>query len=514
MSTHWHSGVFTMEFGHEFEAERERWLRRRFLWYTGVVGAIALLDLLTDALRLSGDRWSGWGVWAAMAAGAAVVALYTGAFMYGWQRRLDRRRLVRAVMAIILANGVLSLLASVSVHVAAASAASAAAAESSAGGGLSVGGEWTLSIFISHLLACLFLPLTPRESLRPLVPLLGLHALITLFAPEPWIVKVLIILMLPLIGVPGALICWWRHGRFREKFTNRMVKSRFGALRQELSNARMIHEALFPRPAAQGPLRFDYIYEPMREIGGDFLYASFGRAIEGAGAAPAPAAPLNLVVIDVTGHGIAAALTVNRLHGELERIYAERPDTPPGEALGLLNRYVHLTLATHSVYATALCIRIDPERSVLEYASGGHPPAFIRGADGTMHELESTALVLGAAPADTFEADTHERRFGPGDALIAYTDGAIEAPGRDGSMLRIEGMRRLIAGGSGRHPGGWRQHIADAIRAHRHGPAADDTLIVEVVWEVGAAVDSAARADGRSTAAGATDKPRSVAVGS
>jgi hypothetical protein len=486
MTTHWQSGVFTMEFGHEFEAERERWLRGRFLWYTGVVGAIGLLRLLGAPIGASSAHWI------SLAALGAGTALYGGAFVYAWRHAQERATLVRIVTGLIIAYGVLALLGNVGAR---------PATPAGGAGGMSVGAQWALSIFATHLLACLFLPLTPRESLRPLIPLLVLNAIMALASDDSWIIKTLGILSLPLVGAPGALICWYRHGKFRERFTNRMLKSRFGALRQELSNARMIHEALFPAPAAHGPLRFDYVYEPMREIGGDFLYVSFGPAIDGA------PAPLNLVVLDVTGHGIAAALTVNRLHGELERIYAERPDTPPGEALGLLNRYVHLTLATHSIYATALCVRIDPARSALEYASGGHPPAFIRGADGTMHELDSTALVLGAAPADVFETETHERRFGPGDSLIAYTDGAIEAPGRDGAMLRIQGMRRIIAApGGGRRQGTWCAHIAEAIKAHRHGPAADDTLIIEVAWGAGATVGS-----GGGVAGAAAPKPAAQA---
>ncbi len=472
MTTHWQSSAFTMEFGQEFEAERERWLRRRFLWYTGVVGGLGLIGLLWAVLvRLGGGSPGAGGAsgvfWIALAGSFTGTALYVGAFFYARVHALDRAALMRIVTGLIIAYGALALVPNAAARLILPEAE-----------GPWVGAQWAMSIFAAHLLACLFLPMTPRESLRPVIPLLAVYALLTLVGAGEWTVKLAAILALPLIAAPGALICWYRHGKFREKFTTRMLKSRFGALRQELSNARMIHEALFPKPTAKGGVSFEYIYEPMRDIGGDFLYASFGRTGDGG------ATPLNLVVLDVTGHGIAAALTVNRLHGELERIYAERPDTAPGEALGLLNRYVHLTLAAHSIYATALCVRIDPARAVLEYASGGHPPAFLRAVDGTLHELESTALVLGAAPAESFETDSHERPFGPGDSLIAYTDGAIEAPARDGSMLRIEGMRRLIAGAAPRQ-GAWPQHILDAVKRHRYGPAADDTLIIEVACAVG-----------------------------
>src|SRR5690606_6841484 len=195
------------------------------------------------ALELPSLLGRGGAVWLAIFAYIAAVVLFGGAFIHGWTHLLDRRRLVRIVMGLIIADGVLALLSSLALR---------AAAPDQSLQGLSVGGEWALSIFITHLLACLFLPLTPKEALRPLIPLLGLQALFTLFSGDAWVVKIFVILLLPLIGAPGALICWYRQSKFREKFTNRMVKSRFGALRQELSNARMIHEALFPKPAAQG----------------------------------------------------------------------------------------------------------------------------------------------------------------------------------------------------------------------------------------------------------------------
>jgi serine phosphatase RsbU (regulator of sigma subunit) len=187
---------------------------------------------------------------------------------------------------------------------------------------------------------------------------------------------------------------------------------------------------------------------------------------------------VSVVLLDVTGHGIPAALTVNRLHGEMERVFAENPEIAPGEVLRLLNRYVHLTLATHSIYVTAMCVRVDPGRSLIEYASGGHPPAFIRAVDGTIEELTSTAFVLGACPAEAFDAGERELRFGPGDTLIAYTDGAIEATAEDGRMLRIEGLRRLVASVNSQRPDDWPIRLREQVAAYRDGPPADDTLFL------------------------------------
>ena len=257
-----------------------------------------------------------------------------------------------------------------------------------------------------------------------------------------------------------------------------MLQARYGQMRQELVDARRIHEALFPEPVREGPVRLDYRYEPMRQIGGDYLYARFAPGPAGA---DGPPGAFNVLLLDVTGHGIAAALTVNRLYGEVERLFAERPSAGPGEVLSALNHYVHLTLANHSIYATALCLKVDHERGVLEFASGGHPPAYICTSDGKIESLDSTALVLGACAGRDFEPCVQTRRFERGDMLLAYTDGAIEARAESGKMLGVNGFLRVLSSCVRMHSqGGLAGAMLAAVESHRFGPPEDDTLVVEV----------------------------------
>jgi serine phosphatase RsbU (regulator of sigma subunit) len=282
------------------------------------------------------------------------------------------------------------------------------------------------------------------------------------------------ILASPLTALPGAAICWWRQSRFRDKFHFQMLKGRYGEIKQELGYARKIHESLFPAPVGTGSVRMDYRYEPMRQIGGDYLYARLSPV---AGRAEPI---MHLALIDVTGHGIGAALTVNRLHGELDRQFGERPDASPGDVLTGLNSYLHHSLSLHSVYATALLVRIDPNAGTLTWASAGHPPAFVRTVDGKIEQLDSTTLVLGACKGDDFDHGEMSMRFLPGDAMISYTDGAIECRDADGKMMGVAGMRRVVASAVPDAEGGWASSVLRAVDQFRAGPLADDTLVVEV----------------------------------
>lgn len=481
MTGHWDTSTFTTEFGQEFEADRGRRLRRRFFWYTGIVGGAFVLlavrqfvELLADADPAPRPEWALRAQWLGVLVTFVTGALYLGALVYARAHRTWAEQPARIVFWLLLAYAVLALASAWLRREA--DATLDASGQVVAGG--AIGLSWYWKLLLAHVLASLFLPWTPREAFRPVLPILALNALFILLSTDPFWSKVLAISGTPLIAAPGMAICAVRYSRYRDRFAFKALRGRYSEMKRELVDARRIHESLFPKPVLTGPVRFLYRYEPMRQIGGDYLYACF-PPVEGRTGARNPA-NLSLVIVDVTGHGIPAALTVNRLHGELDRIFAEHPASGPGDVLALLNRYVHLTLSSHSVYVTALCLRVDAERGTLEYASGGHPPAFLRAVDGTVEQLDSTSFVLGACAAGDFRSEPRTLPFGPGDSLIAYTDGAIECRDAHGKFFGIAGLQKLVALGGPDPSGGWPAAVLGAVHRHRFGPPADDTLIVEV----------------------------------
>lgn len=467
---------FTQDFRQELEVHTLRLLRQRFLWFLGSVASIYGVALIITAVlfvllafgvsrevalsRLGTLRGGYFGLMSVL----VLIGIDVGVFIWcagqATLRRNDRAKLLVLTQQFFIFRGLSDLAAAFIMR--------------------SEGFMWYTVMY--HILACALLPWTPMQALRPMLLLVGVNAALLLVSPKHgWGGDIAWILVsVALIG-PGVAIATLKTGRRTEELKLRFLQDRYGKMRRELVDARRIHEALFPRPITDGPLRFMYKYEPMRQIGGDYLYARFS---------PPPAdrgegdGSFNLLLIDVTGHGIAAALTVNRLYGEVERLFAEDPWASPADVLAALNRYVHLTLSRHSVYATALCIRVDVERDIVEFASGGHPPAFLCAADGTIHEMESTAMVLGAIPPGEFDAGMQSLRFTPGDCVIAYTDGAIEARNPDGRMLGVLGIQQAIAAcANGRCEMAAR--LLSFVEEHRGGPPEDDTLVVEIARTVG-----------------------------
>lgn len=343
------------------------------------------------------------------------------------------------------------------------------------------GASLLVGVQVSHAAGALLLPWTP---LRALLPALGagVIAMIAVFASRtPPIGLGRIGLLAVGLGVclPGLGISVVRNWREQASEMVEFFRRRYQEMRQELVDARLIHEAAFPPPSDTGLIRFAYAYEPMSQIGGDYLHAHTSSGRHGSDLA------LSLAILDVTGHGIPAALTVNRLHGELTRLYAENPHMAPGSVLSALNRYVYLTLADHSVFVTGIVFRIDPTASELEFASAGHPPAFLRDSRGNIEDLPATATVLGAFDSDEFDPDPIRRRFMPGDSLIAYTDGASEAQAKSGDRLEVEGLRRIVREQWADHSQRWPQTIAKAVHRFRHGLPDDDVLVVEAYRTMG-----------------------------
>ena len=476
------TATFTADFREEFEIERTSWLARRFLWWTGVMGVLGVVQFIW-AVVFAYITLPGVALWPAvwvLSVNLAAVCVFVGAFQWGRRNgsSVARERMVWIVCWIVMGVGVLNLVEIPLQFI----VAERAEIEGVSGSVQNWIAGWMANMMLIHLLASAFIPWTPKEAVRPLVPLvvfatLAIIAWAVVDAGAPWWLGVAIACFFPLIGVPGMLIAWWRHSSFRNKFLMTQLRGHYGAMKRELYDAQKVHESLFPAPIEEGSIQVRYTYEPMRQIGGDFVYA----VVTGEG----DNAVGNVVVIDVTGHGITAALTVNRLYGEIRRELAEEEGLTPGRLLTGINAYIHNTLAEHSVYATALCLRVDPANEELLWASAGHPPAFMLGVDGTMHDIDSTTLVLGAARDEDFQACERSMRFAAGDRVVAYTDGATESRDVTGKMLGVAGIRGLVDAHRGERGGRLVGMLMDSVRDRRVGPIQDDTLIVEVRCPVG-----------------------------
>jgi serine phosphatase RsbU (regulator of sigma subunit) len=161
-------------------------------------------------------------------------------------------------------------------------------------------------------------------------------------------------------------------------------------------------------------------------------------------AIPLPDGRLMLVVGDVAGHGLEAAITMGQVRSAARAL---APAHQPASLLAALDQFVCTTIS--EPLATAVAAVIDPERRTLRYCQAGHPPPLLRQPDGSVQLLdEASGLLLGLGTSDRPEC---EISFGPGSCLVLYTDGLVER--RDDPSVE-EGITRLAGQLAGPLPPG------------------------------------------------------------
>jgi phosphoserine phosphatase RsbU/P len=104
----------------------------------------------------------------------------------------------------------------------------------------------------------------------------------------------------------------------------------------------------------------------------------------------------------------------------------------------------------------------------------------VRRANGAIETLGATATVLGAQEPNEYKARAVTMPFGPGDSVIAFTDGVTEARAPDGRMFGVEGVRAVVEAGRIDPARRWPELLAKAVEKHQPGNPTDDTLIVEL----------------------------------
>jgi serine phosphatase RsbU (regulator of sigma subunit)/catechol 2,3-dioxygenase-like lactoylglutathione lyase family enzyme len=183
--------------------------------------------------------------------------------------------------------------------------------------------------------------------------------------------------------------------------------------RQELSIAKQVQARLFPQ--SQPPLQsLEYAGACVqsRQVGGDYYdFLELGQE------------RLGLVVGDIMGKGIAAALLMANLQANLRSQCAIAVEEPE-RLLRSVNRLFSQNTDEHA-YATLFYSEFDDRTRRLRYANCGHLAGLLLHEDGTVEHLDSTAPVVGLFAG--WECSTAERQLVPGDLLTIYTDGITES---------------------------------------------------------------------------------------
>lgn len=218
---------------------------------------------------------------------------------------------------------------------------------------------------------------------------------------------------------------------------------------QELEIAKQVQARLFPQAApAMRTLEYAGMCIQARAVGGDYYdFLNLGQE------------RLGLVIGDIAGKGIAAALLMANLQANLRSQCAIALDQPQRLLRSVNQLFYENTI--ESAFATLFFSDYDDKTRRLRYVNCGHLSALLLRGDSTLERLASTCTVLGVFKE--WDCAVEECRLFPGDTLVLYTDGVTESFSESGEEF---GEHRLI----------------EALRRHSELPA--QGLLEAVVDEV------------------------------
>jgi sigma-B regulation protein RsbU (phosphoserine phosphatase) len=246
---------------------------------------------------------------------------------------------------------------------------------------------------------------------------------------------------------------------------NRELEERYQEIQEDLTLAARVQQSLAPKSIVWGGVNVETFYHPVRTIGGDFGLVS---ALD--------EDHLNLLVCDVSGHGIGSALVANRIYTEM--MTQLRSGAGLDVMLRHLNRFVMHNIGNSVFFFTVAAARIDRGGRRMVFAGAGHPPGMIVRDGQEPRLLESRSMVLGALPEAVGPEVTLDVDLQHGDRVVLYTDGITDVFDSNGNMLGVEGVQKFVRETSLLPFHQMKQGILDRVAEWRDGPPTDDVSLV------------------------------------
>jgi serine phosphatase RsbU (regulator of sigma subunit) len=234
----------------------------------------------------------------------------------------------------------------------------------------------------------------------------------------------------------------------------------------DLEIARQIQRQMLPAAFPQVPgLELAAATVPSQWVGGDFYDAVCLDAYR-----------VCLLLGDVSGKGIPAAMQMARLMGEFRACVSQRSD--PVSVMQALNESVYARNVDWTSFVTVQYVVLDLEAQQMQYICAGHPPLFLCHTDGRVDWLgKEPNLPLGVDAAFGYQQE--ECELTAGDRLLLYSDGAYEVQNAAGDMFGLSRLAVLFSQTSPL-PNVTIRTLQDALAAFADQPqnAYDDTTFV------------------------------------
>jgi serine phosphatase RsbU (regulator of sigma subunit) len=202
-------------------------------------------------------------------------------------------------------------------------------------------------------------------------------------------------------------------------------------LARDLELAREVQKGFLPdrAPELPGYVFFDY-YQPANHIGGDYYDYI-----------PLPDGRLGVVVADVVGHGVAAALLMSKLSASVR--FCAVMESEPAKALTRLNRTLSPELFDGR-FVTLVMVIIDSRSHEMTVVNAGHMAPLLRRGDGSMTDLGANISGLPLMVDSGVAYEQYLHKLAAGDCVVMFTDGITEAMNPQGELYGTDRLRQHI----------------------------------------------------------------------
>ena len=236
----------------------------------------------------------------------------------------------------------------------------------------------------------------------------------------------------------------------------------------ELDLAQSIQEGIIARGGNPWyDIQYDVLYRPLHKVSGD--YVDVFRTPEHA----------HFLVLDVSGHGVPAALITMSAKQLFIQAIQEELLTDPAEIFVFVNKKLAERIKTRD-YATACLLRLDRDYTLHCCGAGHGYPLLLRKETGLVEELQYKGFFLGMfAEAEEFVPCV--TRLGPGDRLFLFTDGIPEQRNSSGEIFGDERMTAIIRNTMSQPLSSVGPGLVEAVVAHAGGsPIRDDMSMLSL----------------------------------
>ncbi|HLM78485.1 MAG TPA: PAS domain S-box protein [Rubrobacteraceae bacterium] len=247
--------------------------------------------------------------------------------------------------------------------------------------------------------------------------------------------------------------------------------------------ARTLQEGLLPARLPEVPgveVGLRYLSAGEVDVGGDF-YDVFETSLMNQNGSPNPSSSWGIVVGDVSGKGAEAATMLAFTRYTIRTLATRESD--PSAVLYCLNEAMlrQRRERDHHKFCTVAYAKLETERDAqrgvrVTVSRGGHPPPFLLRTDGSICTIGQPGYAIGVF--DQANLTEQEARLGPGDALVLYTDGVVEARSPEGIFFGEERLKALLRSSVAQDAATIAGRIEDAVLYFQEQAPRDDVAVL------------------------------------